>query len=52
MLPDSHVWGIRPKKIGNTREYFFLSDNFTEFVGRVLLITYEWTGLNLFGLSK
>ncbi len=52
ILTDLHVSGIRPKKIGNTREYFFLSDNITEFVGRVLLITYEWTGLNLFGLSK
>jgi len=52
MITDSQVSGVRPKKIGNTREYFILSDNITEFVGRVLLITYELTGLNLFGLSK
>jgi hypothetical protein len=43
--------GLRPKKIGNIREYFAFSDGISQLVGTVLFIIYKWTGINLFGLS-
>jgi len=44
--------GVRPKKIGNLREYYIYSDEVTDLVGTALLAVYQWTGLNLFGWSE
>jgi hypothetical protein len=44
--------GIKPRKIGNTHEYFLFTDGITDAVGNALLVLYKWTGINLFGLSK
>jgi hypothetical protein len=52
MVGPSEMSGINPRKIGNIREYFIYSDHVTVVVGHVLLVVYEMTGLNLFGISK
>jgi len=49
---DGDIHGINPRKIGNIREYNFLSDEITEMIGRFLVAIYEMTGLNLFGPSR
>ena len=51
MIPNIAVDGINPRKIGNTHEYFVLTDGVTEVVGNSLLFFYKWTGINLFGYS-
>jgi hypothetical protein len=43
------IKGIRPFKVGNTHEYFFISNGITDIVGQTLLTIYTWTGVNLFG---
>ena len=52
MISLRDVHGVRPKKIGNTHEYFVISDEVTDVVGNALLTIYKWTGANLFGLSE
>ena len=44
--------GVRPRKVGNLREYYLYSDEVTDLVGKALLTVYKWTGLNLFGLLE
>ncbi len=52
MISEFLVHGVRPRKIGNLREYFILTDGITDVVGKALLAVYKWTGFNLFGLSE
>ena len=52
MVSKYDVMGVQPKKIGNIREYFVLTDDLSDLFGRGLLAIYKWTGINLFGLSK
>jgi hypothetical protein len=47
-----NIRGVELKKIGNTHEYFVLSDGLTDIVGHAMLFVYKITGINLFGLSK
>jgi hypothetical protein len=49
---EGNIQGINPRKIGNIREYKFLSDGIAETFGRLLMATYEMTGLNMFGFSR
>jgi hypothetical protein len=49
---NGDIQGINPRKIGNIREYNFLSDGITETIGRLLVAIYEMTGLNMFGISR
>ncbi len=51
-LHSFYVEGIHLKKIGNTHDYFFLTEQMTDFVGNALLAIYEWTGINLFRPSE
>ncbi len=48
LIPNDLVFFFKPKKIGNTHEYFVLTDDITERIGTTLLILYKWTGINLF----
>jgi len=50
-LAAALVDGIHLRKIGNTHDYFVLTERLTDFVGNVLLTIYRWTGVNLFKLS-
>jgi len=52
MLGITNIRGVELKIIGNTHEYFILSDGMTDFVGQALLFIYKVTGINPFGLSK
>jgi hypothetical protein len=42
------IHGINPRKIGNLRQYYFLNDTMTDFIGNTLITIYEWTGINFF----
>ena len=52
MVAEGYVTGIRPRKFGNTHQYFFVSEGITDFAGNALLIFYKWTGLNPFDAPK
>ena len=52
MVSKYDVIGVRPRKVGNIREYFIFTNDLSDLFGRGLLIIYKWTGINLFGLSK
>jgi len=52
LLGLHNIRGVELKKIGNTHEYFVLSDGLTDFVGHALLFVFKITGVNLFGLSN
>jgi hypothetical protein len=47
-ISESSVDGVRPRKIGNIRDYYFLSDDLTDLMGNFLLGIYKWTGINMF----
>jgi hypothetical protein len=49
---NSQVFGVELKKVGNTRQYFVLTDSITDFVGRVLMSIYEVTDVNFFDLFE
>ncbi len=51
-ISNINVYGFRPRKIGNTREIFILSDAITDVVARSLLVIYKWTGADFLGLSR
>jgi len=46
------IEGVVLRRIGNTHEYFVISDEFTDHLGNALLVFYKWTGFNPFGLTK
>jgi hypothetical protein len=46
------IGGFKPEKIGNLKEYYFWSDEVTNWLGYALLEIYLWTRINLFGLTK
>jgi hypothetical protein len=52
LLSRYAIIGVRPRKIGNIREYFFYSDELTDVIGHAVLTIHQWTGVNLFGLSE
>ncbi len=52
MVSEDDVDGIRPRKIGNTHQYFLVSEGTTDYVGNALLILFKWTGLNPFDASN
>ena len=52
LLSRFSIVGVRPRKVGNIREYFFHSEELTDFIGHAVLTIYQWTGVNLFGLSE
>jgi hypothetical protein len=51
MIAGPLISGINPRKIGNIREYYFLSNGISDGIGEALLVVYKMTGLNLFGYS-
>ena len=51
MIGSPLISGINPRKIGNIREYYFLSNGISDGIGEALLVLYKLTGLNLFGYS-
>jgi hypothetical protein len=52
MVNKIDIVGVELKKIGNTHEYFVLSDGVTDSIGKSLLTIYQLTGVNLFGLKS
>ena len=48
IVQSEKIKGVQPKKIGNVREHFFLSNKISKIVGRAYLLIYKWTGINLF----
>ena len=47
-MNEGGINGINPRKIGNLRQYYFLNNTVTNFIGNTLVKIYEWTGINLF----
>jgi hypothetical protein len=52
LISRFQIHGYEPKKIGNLREYYFWSNDVTDWVGKALLEIYLWTRINFFGLTK
>jgi hypothetical protein len=46
-----NINGVRPRKIGNIRDYFILTEGISDFVGHALLTIYKLTDINLFKSS-
>jgi len=52
MVSSYEIRGASPRKIGNTHEYFIVTDEITDIIGNALLTVYKWTGINFFGMSR
>jgi hypothetical protein len=42
------ISGINPRKIGNLRNHYLLTNDVTDFLGKALLFVFRWTRINLF----
>ena len=45
---DGQIWGYKPKKVGNIKDFYLFSDGITNAIGQALLFIYQLMGINLF----